>query len=162
MTWIVKGCGASRAGTHSIAWIIWYIARCEDITMNLLVADRPQVLHKSRWLDRMKVTVCDTGNAMNEAEIVEYSRAVDCAALRAYSQAVGRSTREIVRQLEPAQLKQKVEPARMQRVMDEGTVVPAAQGVADYWAGRTIAGLLLMPAPRHNFVHLNEALRLKS
>jgi hypothetical protein len=45
--------------------------------------------------------------------------------------------------------------------MDEGAVVPAAHGIADYWASRNIAGLLLMPATRHNLIHLNEALRLK-
>ena len=30
-----------------------------------------------------------------------------------------------------------------------------------YWGKRDTAGLLLMPATRHNFIHLNEALRLK-
>jgi len=33
--------------------------------------------------------------------------------------------------------------------------------VIDYWSGLTLAGLLLMPPTRHNFIHLNEALRLK-
>jgi hypothetical protein len=45
--------------------------------------------------------------------------------------------------------------------MDEGAVVEAAQGLIDYWGRRNIAGLLLMPATRHNFIHLNEALRIK-
>jgi hypothetical protein len=30
---------------HSVAWLIWHIARCEDVTMNLLVAGTPQVLN---------------------------------------------------------------------------------------------------------------------
>ena len=29
---------------HTIAWLIWHMARCEDITLNLLVAGSPQVL----------------------------------------------------------------------------------------------------------------------
>jgi hypothetical protein len=44
---------------------------------------------------------------------------------------------------------------------DEGAVVEAARGLLDYWGKRNIAGLLLMPATRHNLVHLNEALQLK-
>jgi hypothetical protein len=40
-------------------------------------------------------------------------------------------------------------------------VVEAAAGLLDYWGRRTIAGLLLMPATRHNIVHLNEAARIK-
>ena len=45
--------------------------------------------------------------------------------------------------------------------MTEGAVVEEARDLIDYWGKRTIAGLLLMPATRHNLVHLNEALRLK-
>ena len=44
---------------------------------------------------------------------------------------------------------------------DEGAVVEGARGLLDYWGGLTIAGLLLMPPTRHNFVHLNEAWMLK-
>jgi hypothetical protein len=49
----------------------------------------------------------------------------------------------------------------LQQVLDEGAVVQEAQGLLDYWGGLNIAGLLLMPPTRHNFVHLNEALRIK-
>jgi hypothetical protein len=58
-------------------------------------------------------------------------------------------------------LKQQVDPIRVQQVMDEGVVVEEARAIANYWSRRNIAGLLLMPATRHNLVHLNEALRLK-
>jgi hypothetical protein len=75
--------------------------------------------------------------------------------------AVGRRTREIVKQLQPAELKQKVEPSRLQQVLDEGAVVEAARGIVDYWSKRNTAGLLLMPATRHNLIHLNEALQIK-
>ena len=146
---------------HSVTWLIWHIARCEDIAMNLLVAGSPQILHQDDWLKQMKIRVCDTGNAMDDAEIANFSNVIDIEALRAYRLAVGRRTREIVRQLEPAKLKQKVEPSRIQQVMDEGAVVKAAHGIADYWSKRTIAGLLLMPATRHNLIHFQEALQLK-
>jgi hypothetical protein len=66
-----------------------------------------------------------------------------------------------VKQLRPEELKLKVEPARLERVMVEGAVEEAARGLIDTWGNRTIAGLLLMPPTRHNFVHLNEAARLK-
>jgi len=146
---------------HSVAWLIWHIARCEDITMNLLVAGSPQILRRGNWLKQMKITACDTGNAMDEKSVTDLSNAIDIEALRAYRLAVGRRTREIVKQLQPEELKQKVEPSRLQRVMDEGAVAEAASGIADYWGKRNIAGLLLMPATRHNLVHLNEALQLK-
>jgi hypothetical protein len=146
---------------HSIVWLIWHIARCEDISMNLLVAGSSQILNRDNWLKSMKVSVCDTGNAMDDAGVADFSNMIDIEALRAYRLAVGLRTREIVKQLPPADLKRKVQPSRIQQVMDEGAVVEAARGIAEYWSKRTVAGLLLMPATRHNLIHLYEALQLK-
>jgi len=149
------------ASEHSVAWLIWHMARCEDITMNLLVAGTPQTLYTGGWLKQMKITTCDTGNAMDRTSLANFSKTIDIEALRNYRLAVGRRTREIVKQLLPADLKYMVESSRIQQVMNEGAVVEAARGIADYWSKRNVAGLLLMPASRHNLIHLNEALRLK-
>jgi hypothetical protein len=146
---------------HSVAWLIWHMARCEDITLNLLVAGSPQILHRDRWLEQMKVTIRDTGNAMDGNGIAEFSNTVDLDALRAYRVAVGRRTREIAGQLQPEDLKRKVQASRLQQIWEEGAVVEAAGGLVDYWGKRDVAGLLLMPATRHNIVHLNEALEVK-
>lgn len=146
---------------HSVAWIIWHIARIEDVSMNLLVAGRPQILVRENWLERMKVTVQHTGNAMHAKDVANLSATIDIEALWAYRLAVGRRTREIVQRLRPKELKQKAQPHRLQQVMDEGAVVEGARGIVDYWGRRNIAGLLLMPPTRHNFIHLNEAWRVK-
>ena len=146
---------------HSLAWIIWHLARIEDITMNLLVAGRPQILYQDHWLDRIKTTIQHAGNVMDEESVANLSAAVDLEPLMAYRRAVGRRTREIVAQLQPEQLRQQVEPSRLQQVRDEGAVAEAAGEIIQYWSRRTIAGLLLMPPTRHNFLHLNEARRVK-
>jgi hypothetical protein len=72
-----------------------------------------------------------------------------------------RRTREIVKGLQPEDLKIKADPARLEKVMNEGAVDEATRWLIDYWGKRNIAGLLLMPATRHNLVHLNECFRLK-
>lgn len=146
---------------NSIIWNIWHIARIEDVAMNMLVAGRGQVLIRDGWLDQMRIEARDTGNAMPADAILKLSQQIDIAALRAYRVAVGRKTREIVGHLQPERLKDKVDPARLEQVQEEGAVIEAAGGLIDYWAKRNIAGLLLMPATRHNLVHLNESLRLK-
>ena len=146
---------------HSVAWNIWHIARIEDVAMNLLVAGSPQILHQDDWLKRMKISARDTGNAMNQEALATLSATIDIEALRAYRLTVGRKTREIVKGLRPEELKQKVQPSRLQQVMDEGALVEAAVGIKNYWSRRNIAGLLLMPATRHPLAHLNEALSLK-
>lgn len=149
-------------GEHSVAWNIWHIARIEDIAMNILVADSPQVFHQDNWQVKLNIGVQHSGNAMSQAEIADLSTRIDLDELRAYRASVGRRTREIIQQLQPQDLKKKVEPTRLQRVMDQGALVEASREIADYWSRRDIAGLLLMPATRHNLVHLNESLNIKS
>lgn len=146
---------------HSVAWIIWHIARCEDITMNLLVAGSPQILHQGSWLEKLNITNPATGNAMAAADVVRFSSMVNIAALRGYRLAVGRATRIIASQLSAADIKRKVDPSRLQRVIAEEAVVNAAMDIVKYWGSRTFGGLLLMPATRHNLTHLNEAWDLK-
>ena len=146
---------------HSIAWIMWHLARCEDVTMTLLVAGSPQVLSQDDWLVRTRSPIRHTGNEMDVPEIVDFSAALDLEALRGYRMAVGRRTREIVQQLAPQDLKRKVDPARVQQIWDQGAVIEAAGYIVEYWSKRDVKGLLLMPASRHIIVHLNEALKLK-
>jgi hypothetical protein len=146
---------------HSIAWCLWHIARIEDMTMNILVADEQQIYRRDGWEKRLGAPCHDTGNAMDVEAVVELSQALNLADLRAYRQAVGQNTRQIVAALSAGNLREEVVPSRLQRVWDEGGLVKAAQGVADYWGGRDTAGLLLMPASRHCLTHLNEALKLK-
>jgi hypothetical protein len=146
---------------HSVLWCLWHIARIEDVAMNMLVARGPQVLNRENWLERMNLSVQHTGNTMDEAAVADLSSSININALRAYRVTVGRRTREIVKALQPEDLKHKVEPARIKQVMEEGAVIEQARGIANYWSKRDIAGLLLMPASRHLIVHLNEALNLK-
>jgi hypothetical protein len=146
---------------HSVAWLLWHMARIEDVAMNILVAGGPQIMNQADWLEEMGIDVINTGNLMDEAGVVALSASVDIDTLRAYRLTVGRQTQAIIQGLEAERLKQKVDPARLERVMAEGAVIEEARDLIDYWGKRTIAGLLLMPATRHNFVHLNEAERVK-
>jgi hypothetical protein len=72
-----------------------------------------------------------------------------------------RDTDNLISAAALADLKLKVDPARLRWLLDEGALVSAAQDAINYWAGLKISGLLLMPPPRHNFIYLNQALRLK-
>ncbi len=63
--------------------------------------------------------------------------------------------------LQPGDFEMKVDRSRLEKVLAEGAVVESTRWLTDYWGKKTIAGLLLMPPTRHNFVHLNEAARIK-
>ena len=150
-----------KNGEHSIAWIIWHIARVEDVTMNMLVAGTQQVYDQDDWAKQMKTRIHHTDNAMDEDAIINFSKKIDLDELRAYRLTVGRRTRRIVKRLKPHQLERKVHPKRIEQVLIESSVLEEAMEIVVYWSKRTVAGLLLMPPTRHNFLHLNEALRIK-
>jgi hypothetical protein len=146
---------------HSIAWILWHLARIEDAAMNLLVAGSEQVFDKDQWQGRIQSPIIHSANEIDRQQVEALSAAVDIPALRLYRVEVGKRTRQIVRSLSPEALPQKVDPTRIERVRLSGVIAANASAIIDYWSRRTIAGLLLMPASRHILSHLNEAFELK-
>lgn len=148
-------------GEHSIAWILFHLARVEDITMNMLVAGTEQLFTKGNWAEKLKVGIVHSANRMDDESVANLSARINVTALKAYRAAVGIRTRQIVQKLRAEDFKKKVEPDRIQKVMAAGAVIPEAMEIINYWSTRTIAGLLLMPPTRHNILHLNEALRIR-
>ena len=128
--------------------------------MSLLAAGGAQVFDPT-WSARLNLERSDTGNLMRGESIAGLSQAVDLDALRAYRAAVCRRTREVVPQLSDADLHARVRPERLHRAVEEGAVRAEVSDLLAYWGGLTVAGLLAMPPTRHNFVHFNEAIRIK-
>lgn len=153
-------------GANSIIWIIWHIARIEDVTMNILVAGCPQVLSQDGWLYRLGLLevrelraarLAHVGTGMGDEEVAEISKKLEMESLRAYRIAVGRRTRQIVTAMRLSELKEKIDPARVRILLQEGALGESALGLAQAWGGWRKRGMLTMPATRHPFTHLNEA-----
>lgn len=93
---------------HSIVWLIWHIARIEDMTMSILMAGKPQILFLGDWLRKPKITERHSGNVvMNDTDVIAFSKAIDIEALKAYRLAVGRATHEAVSTLQPDEVQKK-------------------------------------------------------
>ena len=84
-------------GEHSIAWMLFHIARIKDIAMNLLVAGTPQLYPKDNWAKKLKSTIPHSANKMDDDDVAQLSAALDMKALRDYRIAVGKRTRAIVK-----------------------------------------------------------------
>ncbi|WP_019155749.1 DinB family protein [Robertmurraya massiliosenegalensis] len=147
---------------NSIAWHLWHITRIEDITMNILVANRSQVLHRGNWLADMNVSYLHSGNDMVDEDIAKLSKRIDLQALIAYRKEVGRETRNIVSSLKPTQLNMEIDKERIEQLYRENALQKQSEWLARYWSKKTVAGLLLMPATRHIFLHLNKCHRIKN
>jgi hypothetical protein len=148
-------------GEHSVAWILLHLSRIEDIVMNMLIAGAEQIFTRDDWARKMNISVLHSANKMDNANIAKLSATINVDCLRDYRTAVARRTRQIVRQLQAKDFKQKVDPDRIENVLRLGVVIPEAREVTNYWSKKTIAGLLLMPPTRHCILHLNEAMKIK-
>src|SRR5215510_6586982 len=79
-------------GLNSLVWLLWHMARTEDVAVNLVVAGRPQVFDDA-WARRMNVLRPDLGTGMTADEVAALTEQADVEAVRAYRSAVGRRTR---------------------------------------------------------------------
>ncbi|WP_231505435.1 DinB family protein [Paenibacillus massiliensis] len=129
--------------------------------MNVLVNNDKQVLHLNDWNKKLNVNYSHSGNEMTEIEIADLSANIDIHALLTYRIEVGRKTREIVPCLSSNELRQKVEAGNIKILEDQNAVKKEAAWLLEYWGNKTIAGLILMPATRHIFLHLNKSVRIK-
>lgn len=152
----------STAKDETIAWAIWHIARIEDLTMNILANTGAQVFSKE-WAERMQTTVTDTGNAMSDEEIMDFSRSVCKPELLRYRSAVGARSRDILKSLQYEDMKRKVAPRDINRVLEEGGVTRQKDSVwlLDFWGKKDVAGLIMMPLTRHQTCHLNDCYKWK-
>ncbi|GAA0741060.1 DinB family protein [Clostridium oceanicum] len=148
---------------RTIAYGIWHSTRIEDITMNLLVAGEDQIFNKGNWQEKTNSKITDTGNAMCENEIMDFSKDINMEELKNYRIAVGRNTRDIIKSLSFKDMKRKFDKNKLQRILDEKAVlnVEASNWLIDFWGRKNVAGIILMPGTRHHVVHINESLAAK-
>jgi hypothetical protein len=104
------------------------------------------------WFSRLGVTRTDVGNGMTEDELSEFAARVDVAAVRAYRDAVGLRTRDVVATLAPARWVEPVSAVDAARVPEWFTV----------FEGQSRAFELATSAITHNAMHLGEAVTIRS
>lgn len=147
---------------ETIAWVIWHIARIEDLTMNMLVAKEHQVFNP-QWQKKLNVSITDTGNALTDDEIMSLSESVNTKELLAYRSAVGKQSRAVVRQLKADDMKRKIASEDVERIKLAGGVTDQKDSLwlLDFWGKKDVAGILLMPPTRHVMLHLNDCCKWK-
>ena len=149
-----------RPGTNSIAWLLWHIARIEDISLNVMVLEQPQLYLSEGWSTQLGTTRLDVGFGMDIDEVEQFSHQVLIKGLLVYRAAVGRSTRKGIPLLNPLQLKEIVPDSTVQSLFDDGSISQKGGALADFYMNRTKGFFLTRTATSHNYIHLNEAGRI--
>ena len=147
-----------REDLNSLAWLIWHIARAEDIMVNRVLSGRSQVFDDA-WCRRLGIERQDFGIGMTSAEVTDLTRKIDLAALREYRDAVGLRTREIVPTFDWSGT---VSAEAMERAAAEDAFGARRDGLIKAFTGRPRAAMLTGIALFHPAGHLGEANTVRS
>jgi hypothetical protein len=145
-----------REDLNSLAWLLWHIARGEDIFLNPVLTGRPQVLDEA-WRKRLGVHRPDLGTGMTSAEVSELTRQIDIGALREYRDAVGRRTREVVGGFKAQDWEGQTTPEAVQRAAGEGAFGVRTEMMVKAFTGRPRVMILSGVCLFHAAGHMGEA-----
>ena len=145
-----------REDLNSLAWLMWHIARAEDIFANIILSGRDQVVD-DRWLARLKIARLDFGIGMTKPEVAELTAQVDVAALRDYRDAVGRRTQEVIRGFGPSDWQGELQAPALEKAASVGCFGPNGAMVAKAFTGRPRVGILGALLVTHAAMHMGEA-----
>jgi hypothetical protein len=149
-----------RDDQNSVAWLLWHIARCEDVVVGAVLSSAGQVLDEG-WDLEMRVPNRDIGTGMTPTEVRELSQQIDIDALLAYRLTVGRRTHELLRQLDDRSWDEPVTADCVETLRALETFGAHAGWVGEYWKTRTRAWFLWLPTG-HCYQHLGEAITVRS
>jgi hypothetical protein len=149
-----------REDLNSIAWLVWHIARAEDIMVNRVLAGRSQVFDDG-WLKRLGITRRDFGIGMSSAEVSDLTQQIDLGALREYRDAVGLRTRDIVGGFKPQDWEGQVAAPAMEQAAAEGAFGGRTEPMVKAFTGRPRAMVLSGIALFHPAGHLGEAVTVR-
>jgi hypothetical protein len=150
-----------REDLNSLAWLMWHIARAEDIMVNVLVAGRDQVWDAA-WSKRLGVSRPDFGIGMTSPEVTELTRSVDIAALREYRDAVGRRTRELVGNFKDADWGGQLAAPTLEKAAAQGAFGARSELMVKIFTGRPRTAVLTGIALFHPAGHCGEAVTVRS
>lgn len=146
---------------NPLAWLLWHIARAEDSAINLLIADRPEVLDDD-WCTRLNLARRDAGTGMTMDEVVDLSTRVNLEALAEYGSAVAERTASVVASLRPPDLHEVVSPHRVRHAVEQLVAEAKRAPLEDLWQGTPKGHFLVWLPLTHNYEHIGQAELIRS
>jgi hypothetical protein len=143
-------------GLNPLAWLFWHMTRTEDVGINLIIAQLPQVLTQDGWDARLNLSLKDIATGMTDLEVGEFSQQIDVTALLAYRAAVGRQTQEVLRGLKLEVLDEKIESDLIQRLRVTEVFGARAEWVPQRWLGKPKGFTLMHTVLAHTYFHIGQ------
>jgi len=150
-----------REDLNSLAWLMWHVARLEDIFVNQVLSGRPQLFEEG-WTRRLAITRRDFGIGMTNAEVTALTKEIDVGALREYRDAVGQRTRDVVGSFKAQDWQGQITLEALQAAADVGAFGARTETLPKAFAGRPRAAVLSGVALFHSVGHMGEAATVRA
>ncbi len=146
----------------TIAYYLYHTTRIEDITTSYLIMDVEQEFFNNNWQIKLNSSITSTGNELKKEQIEAFSKILNIDELKKYRLAVGKNSKELIRNLKYADLKRKANQYNLTKIIETGSVSKDEDAIwlVEYWGNKNVLGLILMPLTRHHMVHLNGCERI--
>ncbi len=152
----------SPYGMNSIAWLLWHIARCEDVGINRFVCNSPQVIDLDNWYERLNLNRRDIGTGMRYEEVIELSKSIDVNSLKEYLTAVALNTQKLVKNLDINQFDACPHPEYVHDVLnDEGVINDNCSWVEEHYLNKSRGWFLGHLGLTHAKGHLSQILIIR-
>lgn len=141
---------------NSIAWLMWHVARTEDLIIQTIFQGKPQLFESDGWASRLGIDETLIGTGFGDEEVVEFTKALNVEAADEYWQATAKASYHWLKSITPDDLDGV--PDIDARLADAPPVLrgEANEGLWAFWRGRTNAFLFTGPIISHGYIHVGE------
>lgn len=140
---------------NSIAWLMWHVARTEDVFVTTVARGEPQILQRDGWTERIGIDDYRIGTGLQDDEVDEFNKGVDVDGVDAYWQAVRTETLDWL-QSSPIEVLDEV-PDLAERLAKIPEIAPSiGPAVVQAWGGRPIGFHLSFVVISHGLIHVGE------
>ncbi|MCA1840101.1 MAG: DinB family protein [Actinobacteria bacterium] len=141
---------------NSIAWLMWHMARTEDVVVSSLVQDIPQVLISGDWLPKLGIEEEHIGTGLGDDDVAEFTKKMNVEAVDDYWSAVAKASFHWLKGTEEADLD--VVPDFGPRLAAIPPIIAggANEMAATVWEGRTAGQLFMSVVIGHGYIHIGQ------
>lgn len=147
---------AAKYKGRTTVYNIWHTTRIEDITVNGILKNRTEVFNDD-WKKKINSNIWDTGNSLNEDQILEFSKHIDFEQLLEYRKEVAKSTRVVIKELTMEDLKTKLKGHDYSILLKNNSVLEENKWLITYWTNSDARRLIYMPILSHHLMHMNQS-----
>lgn len=142
---------------NSIAWLMWHLARSEDMVVNLMIRGEPQMLFEGDWNERLGIDADHIGTGLQDDEVGELTKEMNVEAVDEYWKALTKTSFAWLKSIENSDVLDEV-PDIDERLRSAPPIVAggANDAALQFWKGRSSGDLFTGIVIGHGYIHVGQ------